>query len=68
MTAGVPLAGPEEMKDHVAAGFAAAAQAYDVHGTEFFQPVGQWLVEAAVRRWLSQARGWGSALRATGTA
>jgi ubiquinone/menaquinone biosynthesis C-methylase UbiE len=47
MTARVPLAGPKEMKDHVAAGFAAAAEAYDTDGTEFFQPVGQWLVEAA---------------------
>ncbi len=47
MTAGVPLDGPQEIKDHVAAGFAAAAEAYDVDGTEFFRPVGQWLVETA---------------------
>lgn len=47
MTARVPLAGPEEMKDYVAAGFAAAAEAYDADGTEFFQPVGQTLVEVA---------------------
>jgi ubiquinone/menaquinone biosynthesis C-methylase UbiE len=47
MTARVPLSGPKELKDHVAAGFAATAEAYDADGTEFFQPVGQWLVEAA---------------------
>ncbi len=43
----VPLAGPVELKDNVAAGFAAAAEAYDVGGTDFFRPVGQWLVESA---------------------
>jgi O-methyltransferase/aklanonic acid methyltransferase len=47
MTAHVPLAGPEELKDHVVAGFAAAADEYDADGTEVFQPVGQWLVEVA---------------------
>jgi SAM-dependent methyltransferase len=47
MTARVPLTGPKELKDHVAAGFAAAAETYDADGTEFFQPVGRWLVEAA---------------------
>jgi SAM-dependent methyltransferase len=43
----LPLAGPQALKDNVAAGFAAAAEAYDVGGTEFFRPVGQWLVESA---------------------
>jgi len=46
MTASVPLAGPEAMKTHVAEGFAAAADGYDADGTEFFQRVGTWLVEA----------------------
>jgi hypothetical protein len=47
MTARMPLAGPVELKDNVAAGFAVAAEAYDVGGTEFSRPVGQWLVESA---------------------
>jgi O-methyltransferase/aklanonic acid methyltransferase len=42
-----PLAGPDALKTHVTEGFAAAAEAYDVDGREFFGQVGRWLVQAA---------------------
>jgi ubiquinone/menaquinone biosynthesis C-methylase UbiE len=43
----VPLTGPDALKAHVTEGFAAAADHYDADGTEFFQEVGRWLVDAA---------------------
>jgi ubiquinone/menaquinone biosynthesis C-methylase UbiE len=40
-----PLTGPQALKEQVVAGFASAAPAYDADGREFFQTVGQWLVD-----------------------
>lgn len=45
MSGHVPLASPAELKRHVSAGFAAASEGYDASGSEFFQPVGKWLVD-----------------------
>jgi ubiquinone/menaquinone biosynthesis C-methylase UbiE len=42
----MPLAGPDALKTQVTTGFAAAAERYDADGTEFFQQVGRWLVDA----------------------
>ena len=43
----IPLASPQAMKTHVVERFAAAADGYDVDGTEFFGQVGARLVQAA---------------------
>ncbi len=43
----MPLASPAELKRQVAAGFAEASEGYDASGPEFFQTVGEWLVDAA---------------------
>jgi ubiquinone/menaquinone biosynthesis C-methylase UbiE len=45
VTAELPLAGPQALKEQVVAGFASTAPAYDVDGREFFGTVGAELVE-----------------------